>query len=193
VRRARANRHLAVARARARAITIVSIITRTDDRRVADAAGDLPGEAAGRRHAADLAARVDAVAVDGAPEVLAVDQPLAHRAHLEGRAAHVGCDDVSQSHPLAECLRSDKAAHRPGLDHPYGARGRLVNRQEPAVRLCDEQLAAEAVVCQLPTEVVEVAVDDRAEARVQRDRGSALVLADNGRDLVRERQEEIGP
>ena len=47
-----------------------------ENRRVADAARNLPRQAAGRRDAADLAAGVDAVAVDRAVEVIGVDQPV---------------------------------------------------------------------------------------------------------------------
>jgi hypothetical protein len=52
-----------------------------ENRRVADAPGNLPRQAAGGRHAADLAARPDDVAVDRAPQMVRVDQRLAR--HLE--------------------------------------------------------------------------------------------------------------
>src|SRR5947209_10194378 len=52
-----------------------------EDGRIAHAARDLPGEAAGRRHAADLPLGVDAVAVDRAPEVLRAEEPLARHLH----------------------------------------------------------------------------------------------------------------
>src|SRR5205085_2544943 len=48
------------------------------DRRVADAPGDLPGEAARGGDAADLAAGVDAVAVDGAVDVLGTEEAVGH-------------------------------------------------------------------------------------------------------------------
>ena len=59
----------------------VDVESRAQNRRVAGAPRNLPREAARRRHAADLALRVDAVAVDRAPEVLAVDEAFAH--HLD--------------------------------------------------------------------------------------------------------------
>src|SRR5688500_4191672 len=56
-----------------------------EDWRVSHASGDLPGEAAGGRHATDLAARVDGVAVDGAVEMMRIDAAL--RDHLALDAA----------------------------------------------------------------------------------------------------------
>ena len=50
-------------------------------RRVARAARNLPRHAAGRGHAADLPRGTDAVAVDGAPEVIELDEPVLH--HLQ--------------------------------------------------------------------------------------------------------------
>ena len=41
-------------------------------------------------------------------------------------------------------------------------------------------------------EAAQVALDDRAEPGVQRDGRHALVLADDRRDLVREREEDVG-
>ena len=73
---------------------------------------------------------------------LVLDQALADRADLEGRAAHVGGDDVAQADQLAERLRADEAADGTRLDHPDRPLGRLVHRQQAAVGLRDEQLAA---------------------------------------------------
>ena len=47
---------------------VVDVEPGAEDRRVAGAAGDLPGQAARGRDAADVAVRADAVAVDRAPE-----------------------------------------------------------------------------------------------------------------------------
>ena len=86
---------------------------------------------------------------------LVLDQPLAHRADLEGRASHVRGDDVSQAELLPEALRADKAADGARLDHPDRARRGLVHRQQPTVGLSHEQLAGEAVLRQLRPQVVE--------------------------------------
>src|SRR5439155_11817588 len=58
----------------------VDVQPRAENRRVADAAWNLPRQPARRRHAADLAFRVDAVAVDRAVVVIAIDP--AFRDHL---------------------------------------------------------------------------------------------------------------
>ena len=55
--------------------------TGAENRRIADPPGNLPRQAARGRHAADFTARTDGVAVDRAPEMVRVDQPLAR--HLE--------------------------------------------------------------------------------------------------------------
>ena len=122
---------------------------------------------------------------------LVLDQPLADRADLEGRASHVRGDDVSQAELLPEALRADEAADGARLDHPDRARRGLVHRQQPTVGLSHEQLAGEAVLRQLRPQVVEVPVDDRPESRVERRRRRPLVLADDRRDLVREREERV--
>ena len=57
-----------------------------EDRRIADAARHLPRQPARRRHAADLAARTDGVAVDRAPEMIRVDQPFARHLVADGVA-----------------------------------------------------------------------------------------------------------
>src|SRR6185436_13833531 len=59
----------------------VDVKASPEDRRIAGAARDLPRQPARRRHAADFAFGVDAVTVDGAPIVFAVDESFAH--HLE--------------------------------------------------------------------------------------------------------------
>ena len=61
-----------------------------EDRRIADAPRNLPRQPARRRHAGEIAAGVDAVAVDGAPEMVRVDEPLAR---------HLGADVVAGLHP----------------------------------------------------------------------------------------------
>src|SRR4029079_924180 len=59
----------------------VDVQPRAENRRGAGASRNLPRQAARRRDAADLAFRVHTVAVDRAPEMFTVDQPLAH--HLQ--------------------------------------------------------------------------------------------------------------
>ena len=115
---------------------------------------------------------------------LILDEPFADGADLERRAAHVRRDDVAQPEPVAEGLGPDEAADRTGLDHADRSRGGLCDREEPPVRLRDEELAGEALGSQLLLEGVEVALHDRAEARVQGRRARALVLAHDRRDLV---------
>jgi len=60
---------------------VVHVESRAENRRVADAAGNLPRQPAGRRHAADVAAGVDAVAVDRAVIVIGIDEAFTH--HLQ--------------------------------------------------------------------------------------------------------------
>src|SRR5690606_20895825 len=55
---------------------VVDVETRTENRRIADPARNLPGEAAGGGDAADVPGGVDAVAVDRAVEVLRIDLAL---------------------------------------------------------------------------------------------------------------------
>src|SRR5215207_526109 len=72
---------LAPTRRAGRADRAVHVQPRAEDGRVADAPRYLPRQPRGRRHAADLALRVDRVAVDRAVEVLLADEPFAH--HLQ--------------------------------------------------------------------------------------------------------------
>jgi hypothetical protein len=67
----------------------VEIEAGTQDRRVADAAGDLPGQAARRRDSADLALGAHAVAVDRAVDLLGIDETFGH--HLPSRALRGVC------------------------------------------------------------------------------------------------------
>src|SRR5205085_11085500 len=64
-----------------RADSAVNVEARAEYGRVADATGNLPRETARRRHAADFALRVDAVAVDRAVEVLLAKQTFLN--HLQ--------------------------------------------------------------------------------------------------------------
>src|SRR5262245_9964334 len=59
----------------------VDIKSRAENRRVARATGNLPRQAARRRDAADVALRVDAVAVDRPVVVLRIDPAFGH--HVE--------------------------------------------------------------------------------------------------------------
>src|SRR6185295_7016402 len=59
----------------------VDIQPRAEDRRIAETSRNLPRESTGRRDAADLTARVDAVAVDRAVQVLFTQFSLGQ--HLE--------------------------------------------------------------------------------------------------------------
>ena len=59
----------------------VDVEAGAEDRRIAEPARNLPGQAARRRDAADVALGVDAVAVDRAVDVVLVDEP--RRDHVE--------------------------------------------------------------------------------------------------------------
>src|SRR5689334_25040960 len=66
-----------------RAHAAVDVQAGSENRRVAHTTGNLPRQTARRRHAADVAAGVDAVAVDGAEIMIGIDESFAH--HLQSR------------------------------------------------------------------------------------------------------------
>src|SRR5204862_5409761 len=64
-----------------RANLAVDIQPRAEDRRIADPSRNLPRQPTRRRHTADVASAVDAVAVDRAPVVFGIDEAFAR--HLQ--------------------------------------------------------------------------------------------------------------
>ena len=124
---------------------------------------------------------------------LVVEQALLHRADLEGRAAHVGGDDVGLADALAECFRADQAPYRSGLEQAHRSRGRGGGGSEAPVRLHYEERATAAGVAQPLLEFREVGRYHRPQRHVQRHGRGALVLAQHRSDFVRSGDEDAGP
>src|SRR5215213_8709367 len=62
---------------------VVDVEPGAEDGRVADPSRNFPGEPARGGHAADLPLRVDAVAIDGAVEMVRIDDPLGDHLQLD--------------------------------------------------------------------------------------------------------------
>ena len=114
---------------------------------------------------------VDVVLVGG------LDEPALDDGALRGRAAHVERDQPVRAEHAREARAARGARRRAGLHRVHGLRPRGLERERAAVRLRDEDLAAEAAPGQRPAEGAEVAVHDGPDVGVD-DRGARpLVLA----------------
>ncbi len=142
------------------------------------AAGVDPGDgAAARAHLGDVDDRdaervaVHVILVGGLHEPARDDRALG------GGPAHVEGDEPVRAERLREARAADRPRRGARLDrvHRLGRGGG--DREGPAVRLGDQELAAETATGQPPLEVAEVAVHDRPDVGVHHRGAGALVLA----------------
>jgi hypothetical protein len=129
------------------------------------------------------------------PDGMAVHLVLVRRLHLAalddralgGGAAHVERDQPVRAEDAGQARTARHAGGRPGLHRVHGLRSRGIEREGAAVRLGDQELAAEATRLEPLTDGAEVAVHDRLNVRVHDGRAGALVLAPLLGDPVRRR------
>jgi len=134
----------------------------------------------------------DQVAMMPVPARLHVWRPTAHQADVVARAAHVDGDEVLHARGSGDRARSH--------DAPRGTRAhdgdRLLRhvtaRHDAAVRLHDEELAAEPCFAEATLQAGEVAADPRPDVGVHQRRARSLELGRRGHHLVRERDHHAG-
>jgi hypothetical protein len=105
--------------------------------------------------------------------------------HVEARAAHVAGDDVREPRGLGDVRRGDHPRRRPRERGAHRPSARRRGVHHAAVRLHDQELAAEAALGERRLEPREVARDLRLEVGVEGRRGEPLELADLGQDVAR--------
>src|SRR5205085_2529789 len=86
-----------------------------EDRRVADASRQFPRAAAGGGDAAHVAARVDAVAVDRAVEMIRIDPSLGNHVQLQLAQRRLAPDRIEKARRIAAALPL-----QPGLARALG-------------------------------------------------------------------------
>ena len=111
---------------------------------------------------------------------------------LGGRAAHVERDHVAMSCLIAEKRRSQPAPGRARLQQSHGELARHAGRGRAPRGLHQGEAAAKAALGERVFQAGDVAVHQGLDVRVRGRRGAALVLAQLGHDLARERHRELG-
>ena len=112
-------------------------------------------------------------------------------ARLGGGAAHVERQQVLVPEERAVVRGGEGAGRGPRLDQPDGVAAPGIGLAEPAVRLHDEEAAADAGPAQPLLEPPEVALGQPLDVHVGERRRRALVLADLGHELARERDRHV--
>ena len=122
---------------------------------------------------------------DGRP---AVD----HEAEIERRPAHVDAQQVAPAARPGECRTADRPADRPREQRLDRLAARASGARDAAVRLHHVERARDLELAELALERGEVPLDPRRDVRVQHRGGRPLVLAPLARDLVGERDRQVG-
>src|SRR5213076_1136380 len=91
------------------------------------------------------------------------DEPVIDDRALRGRPAHVERDEAIEAEHAREARTPNGARRRPRLDRVHGLLARGLERERAAVRLRDQHLSLEAAADKPPSELTEVAPDDRLQ------------------------------
>ncbi len=124
----------------------------------------------------------------GRVQRLAVDD----QADVAARAAHVERDGLLAAGGARHVRAADRAAGDAREQQVRGALARLVGERVPAVRLEQRPAAGHALRVERGRDAVHVALEERLRVRVDGRGRAALVLAPDRRDLVRERDRQVG-
>ena len=114
-----------------------------------------------------------------------------YETHLGGGAAHVERNHVGMAKPAGDVVRDDHPRGRTRLHHVRGLLGAGLEGEHPAARLHDEQLGIHAGAAQPVLDVVEVAGQDGAHARVDDGGAGAEVLAELRAHVGGERDDQL--
>ena len=142
---------------------------------------------------------VDHRHLHGQPRGIAADQRRAGHQHgalvdhagLGGGAAHVERDGVGEADRVAQHLGADDARGRSRFQHADAGAPRVVHVEQPAGRLHDQEVAAEARVAEMRLHLGEIGLHARADIGVGRGGRGALVLAVLLAELVRGGDEQL--